>query len=541
VKLRSYQQEMEDRIYDSWNRGNRNTLAVLPCGAGKTVIFSHVIARHPGKSVMVAHRQELVMQMSVALASWGVQHNIIAPPNVIKFIVNQHMRKFNRSYYNPGSKATVAGVNTLSRRIEKMREWFESQTLFVIDEAHHVLKNNIWGKVLTAMPNAKGLGVSATPLRASGEGLGDYADGIFSDMLVGPSMRDIIGMGFLTDYRIFSIPNNLDLTAVKVSKSTGDYVPQQLRKEVKKSHIVGDVVDHYVEHARGKLGVTFVTDVTTAVEVAEQYNAAGVPAEVLSHNTEDRVRQEILDRFSEKQILQIVNVDLLGEGFDAPAIEVVSMARPTQSYGLYVQQFGRALRLLEGKETAIIFDHVGNVTRHGLPDVKNTWSLDRRDKRKRKQRDPDDIPVRVCVKCTGTYERLYTTCPYCGWEYKPAKRGGPEQVDGVLTELDTGFSNAAKAKAIRVNLSKLDYERLLHNEQCPVVGVKRNVRVHEERKRVRKILDSIILMWRRQYAGESEENIQKRFYWQTGYDMLSAQSLDEKETRGVAECLIMKL
>lgn len=541
MKLRPYQQEMEDRVYASWDAGNRNAMAVLPCGAGKTIIFSHIIAEHQGQSVMVAHRQELVMQMSVALASWGVQHNIIAPANVIKFIVNKHMREFNRSYFNPGSKATVAGVNTLSRRIDKMRSWFDAQTLFVIDETHHVLEKNIWGKVLTAMPNAKGLGVTATPMRASGEGLGRHADGIFDDMLVGPSMREIIDMGFLTDYRIFAVPSDVDVSGVDVSKSTGDFVPAQLKNAVVKSHITGDVVEHYVKHAMGKLGVTFVTDVETGTEIAAKYNAAGVPAEILSYKTDDRIRQEILERFENRDLLQIINVDLLGEGFNAPAIEVISMARPTQSYGLYVQQFGRALRLLEGKEKAIIFDHVGNVQRHGLPDMKNTWSLDRRDKRKRKLRDPDDIPVRVCVKCTGVYERIHNECPYCGYAHKPAQRNGPEHVDGELSELDTGFLRASKAKALRSELSARGYEETLRSENCPEVGIPRNVRAHEENKRVRGILKRITMMWMRQYAGATNGEVEKRFYWQTGYDMQSVKSLDKKEAKEVAECLLMNL
>ena len=163
------------------------------------------------------------------------------------------------------------------------------------------------------------------------------------------------------------------------------------------------------------LGVTFATDVKTATELAEEFKAAGVPAEVVHAETKHRDR--ILEKFARREILQLVNVDVFGEGFDLPAMEVVSFARRTESYGLYVQQFGRPLRpdYAEGfdlttregrlaaiaashKPRALIIDHVGNVfPRHGLPDVRRTWSLDRREKRSRGVSDPDIIPITTCL------------------------------------------------------------------------------------------------------------------------------------------------
>ena len=144
-----------------------------------------------------------------------------------------------------------------------------------------------------------------------------------------------------------------------------------------------------------------------------------------------------MNRFRNREILQLVNVDLLGEGVDVPAIEVVSMARPTQSYGLYSQQFGRALRPMEGKTHAIIIDDVNNVLRHGLPDAPRTWSLDRREKRSRGAID-DAIPLRTCLNgaCLAVYPRTNRTCPNCGFFSPPTIRSAPEFVDGDLLELD---------------------------------------------------------------------------------------------------------
>ena len=394
--LRPYQQKAKEDIYASWQT-RQNIVAVLPTGAGKTVLLSNIVNEFNASTCVIAHRQELVSQISLALATQGVRHKLIAPKNVIKNIINLHLFVIGRDYYDPNSKVATAGVDTLIRRVDQLKAWAVTVRLWVIDEAHHLLRENKWGKAVEMFPNAKGLGVTATPLRADGKGLGADNDGVFEDMVVGPNMRELIDMGFLTDYRIFAPPSDMDLSEVTVSKTTGDYNKVKMVKAAKQSHIMGDVVDHYLKLAKGKLGITFAPDVAMATEIAERFNLAGVPAEVVSAKTPDTERAKILKRFKDRELLQLVNVDLFGEGFDLPAIEVVSMARPTASYGLYVQIFGRGLRpmYLEGapletteqrlwaiansiKPNAIIIDHVGNVVRHGLPDANREWSLDRR-------------------------------------------------------------------------------------------------------------------------------------------------------------------
>jgi len=310
-------------------------------------------------------------------------------------------------------------------------------------------------------PNARGLGVTATPERADGRGLGRWADGLFDEMVEGRNMRDLINMGYLTDYRIFA-PKTEDLYLENVKTgSDGDYTRESLKTAVRQSHVVGDVVKHYLRIAPGKLGITFATDVETATDIANQFNLAGVPAAVVSAKTPDHERISILRDFKARKLLQLVNVDLFGEGFDLPAIEVVSMARPTKSYSLYCQQFGRALRLMiseilagawdtytdaqrrafiaeSTKPYAIIIDHVGNIDPavggHGLPDAPHVWTLDAREKRSGGGKQ--DKPTKVCIECTGFWEGYSTTCPYCGHVAVPGRRDGPEFVDGDLLELD---------------------------------------------------------------------------------------------------------
>ena len=334
MQLRDYQMAAEAAVYQAWQTA-RNVLVVLATGSGKTVLFAKIISDHVGASCAIAHRQELVGQISLALARYGVKHRIIGPNKVIRWIIQAlHILETGHSFYDPNAPCAVAGVDTLIRRGDDLKHWTTQVTLCVQDEAHHVLKDNKWGKAFKLFPNAKALGVTANTERADGKGLGKHADGIMEVMVEGPTMRELIDQGYLTDYRIFAPPSDLDLNGVTIG-SAGDYSPKQLKQRVQKSHIMGDVVSHYLKLAPGKLGITFATDVETATDISAKFNAAGVPAEVVSAKTPDQTRTEILRRFKLGQIKQLVNVDLFGEGFDLPAIEVVSMARPTESFNLY--------------------------------------------------------------------------------------------------------------------------------------------------------------------------------------------------------------
>jgi superfamily II DNA or RNA helicase len=561
MQPRPYQADIKDDVNRVWDDGGeelKNVLAVLPTGAGKTFVFSLVIKEHDGVALAIAHRQELVSQISCSLASFGVIHNIIAPLPVIRLITAKHMRLFGRSFYSPNSNKAVAGVDTLRARSEAMEPWLRTVTLWVTDECHHLTKKNKWGTAVDLLPYARGLGVTATPLRADGLGLGRWNDSVFDEMVVGPSMRDIIEDGYLTDYRIRSIPNDLNLENVTVSPKTGDYIKPQLSKEVAKSHIVGDIVETYLEHADGLLGITFVTDVETGTRVAKEFNEAGVRAECVSHHTDDKTRDEILRRFERREIMQLVNVDLFGEGFDLPAVQVVSFARPTASYSLFVQQFGRGLRLLlpadadmstresrlaaiagSIKPHALILDHVGNVLRHGLPDARTSWTLEAREKRRRKAVEDDMTPVRICTECTGVYERVTTVCPYCSHEWVPAHRGSPEQVDGELMELDAHALAVLRAAVNSVDLTAEECRADLLERDCPRAYVDKNVRSHLNRQRVQAPLRAIMDHYLDLYPTPGEA--QKRFYWRYGIDIMSAKALNPSDALELSERIAMDL
>lgn len=535
--LRDYQHDLKRDIFAAWNSGVKNILAVLPTGAGKTVSFCDIIRELNVPTVAIAHRRELVSQMSCTLAANGIRHRIIGPPAVIKTCVAIHMLRFGQSFYNSNADVAVAGVDTLINRADELKMFCPRVKLLVQDEAHHLVQGNKWAKAVDMFPNAKLLGVTATPDRADGKGLGAHTDGYFESMVIGPTMRDLIERGFLTDYIVFTPPNDLDLSDVKITAS-GDYSKDGAAKAVKRSHILGDVVTHYLRHAADKLGVTFVPDVSTGMDVTAQFNAAGVRAEMVSAKTPDLAREDILRRFANREIMQLVNVDLFGEGFDLPAIEVCSFARPTESYSLFVQQLGRVLRLMDGKEQAIIIDHVGNYMRHclkhGRPDTRNNWTLDRRTKRS--SGPSDAIPMTACIECSASYERILHRCPYCGTAPVIADRSSPEQVDGDLVLLDDAMLQEllGEIKTIEQPLRN----NYVHDARSAVIA-----KNHDERREIHSALKVVIDWWGafQRAQGRDDRESYKRFYFMFGIDILSCQTLPKPDAIKLAEQISTKL
>jgi DNA repair protein RadD len=561
--LRPYQADLERDTLAAWANGAIDVGANSATGSGKTVFFSHMMRRHNGGSIAVAHRQELVSQISIALARNEVRHRIIGSPAVAKNVVSLHMAELGRSYYDRNARAAAAGVDTLIR-LPQNDPLFAQTTLYVQDEAHHALRANKWGKARSMFANARGLHVSATWLRADGQGLGRHAAGFVDTLVSAPTMRDLIDMGYLTDYRVLTVQAaDLDLSGVEVSSTTGDLNLTQLRDATKASRrLVGDVVRHYQEWAPGKLGVTFAVDVEAATDIALAFRAAGIPAEVVSAKTPDALRMDILRRFRRREIMQLVNVDLFGEGFDLPAIEVVSFARATESWSLYCQQFGRVLRLMldpslytiwdaltatqrrayiaaSGKPHGMIIDHVGNVLRHmGPPDRRIEFTLDHRVRKVSSASDA--IPYRTClnVKCLWPYARVHKCCPYCGVYPEPPARNAPEFVDGDLMEL-----TPEALAAMREGVAKMDGPPAMPFGVDYVVrrGIENR---HWEKQQAQAALRLAMSWWSGLQDALGRPGIDekyRRFYFAFGIDTATAQTLNRADAEKLREKICEKL
>jgi superfamily II DNA or RNA helicase len=411
MKLRDYQRDLIDRARQSLRRHN-STLLVSPTGSGKTALTVNMMkgAAERGNSAwFLVHRAELLRQTSKALWEQKLEHGLIAS----------------------GRKRTpmpvqVGSIQTLVNRLDQ----YPPPDLLVVDEAHHAVSPT-YQRIVEAC-GAKVVGLTATPERLDGRGLGE----VFEDMQIGPSPGWLIEQGFLSDYRLIA-PSDVNTTEIAIRG--GDFARDQTEEVMDRPQIVGDAVDAYLTHARGLRCVTFCVTRNHARHMVECYRQRGVPAEYVGGDSEKTDRGGAFERFRRGETMVLVNVDLVGEGVDIPAVAAVQMLRPTQSLTNYLQWIGRALRPDEGKHRAVILDQVGNWRRHGLPDQEREWSLDSKRRRKKKGSGDDEEPPGLshCPECHAIFPKA-SVCPACG-ALIGGGRESPEEVDGELVEVDVAM------------------------------------------------------------------------------------------------------
>lgn len=405
IQLRPYQQSAIDEARAAYGRGHRSVLFNLPTGGGKTVTASTVVhgAASKGNGTWwLAHRKELVDQASQTFHALDIPHGMISKGHVS----------------DANALVQVASVQTIARRYRDL----PPPKLIVFDECHHIGAAQ-YDAIYHAFPGARILGLTATPWRLDGQGLGKW----FSHMVSGPSVADLIEGGSLSPYRLFA-PASPDLAGIKTA--AGDYQRGALAQAMDKPAIVGDAIGHYVRLCPGKRAVAFAAGVENSKHIAAQFCAAGIAAEHVDGSMSAFERDGAVDRFRRGETLVLSNSDLFGEGFDVPAIEAAILLRPTKSLSLYLQQVGRALRPQPGK-TAIILDHAGNSFRHGLPDDDREWSLECREKRAKAE--AAEVTVRQCSECFFVY-RPVPKCPNCG-HVEPVRVREIEVVEGSLEEV----------------------------------------------------------------------------------------------------------
>lgn len=545
--LRPYQRDILDQIPD-----DGNTLICLPTGSGKTYTFTTYIREMNLPTCVMAHRNELVGQMSLSLAHAGIPHRVLANDASVSSIAKAHRQTLGRCLIDPSASTICASVDTLVRR--SPGKSFDQIRLWVIDEAHHVLLENKWGKAASMFRNARGLGVTATPVRADGKGLGRNADGLFDRMIEGPSGDDLIDMGYLSPYELIGPPaTDVDWKDIKIGAS-GDYVQKQLAAATKSSRtLTGDVVGTYLSRAANKLGIVFCVDIEHAEDITQRLKQCGVPAALVTARTPLLERISVMEKFRKREILVLVNVDLFGEGVDVPAVEIVIMARKTASFPLYSQQFGRALRPVytEGmpldtpeqrkhaiacgpKPVATIIDHVDNWRQHLLPTSRRRFTLERGEKKGASNVD-SEYKLKGCANpaCAKPYRAVLDKCPYCGHKPDKTPREGtkPEEVDGDLELIDLDLLRELQQRA----------ERIMQPSEPPY-GASRIVALSVHKKGVMKrdtqrYLRNAIAQWAgwKKQDGLSTSEIQKLFYLKFRTDVLTAQTLGHRDADTLLE------
>jgi len=350
--LRDYQ----DGAISALSRGYelyRSQLLALPTGGGKTVIFAEITRRcvARGKTVLIiVHRRELVSQCSAALHDLGVSHGLIQAgrtPNLRESV-------------------QIASVQTLARRCHTIA----APDLVVFDEAHHCAAGT-WSKVYHSFADrgSRVLGVTATPMRLDGAGLGRF----FSNMVVGPTTAELIRDGFLSQIRLYQ-PPGLDVTGIR--RRAGDYAADDVAVEMTKQKIYGNAADHYLSRVYPGSAIAFCVTVAHAEMFAADLRGRGVRAVSIDGSMRSEERADCISGLGDGRYDVLTSCEIVSEGTDIPSVTAAILLRPTASLGLYLQQVGRSLRVSPGKTAAIIMDHVGNSTRHGWPDDERDWTLD---------------------------------------------------------------------------------------------------------------------------------------------------------------------
>lgn len=414
VSLRPYQQQAVENLRTAYRGGNNAPLLVLGTGSGKTVIFCHIAesAAQRGNSILIlVHRAELLRQTSEHLDRLGVAHGIIAP-----------------GYTTTGSQVQIASVQTLVRRLDRIKI---NPRLIIVDECHHA-NAGTWRKIIGHFSRANLLGVTATPCRLDGSGLGVKSGGYFDCMVEGPSVADLIAGGYLAPPVVYAPPVGADLDGLHIR--AGDYVAEEMAAALDKPTITGCAIDHYKRICPGVPAIAFCASVEHAEHVSAQFNAAGIPAADLNGKMTDAVRKYRIKALATGGIRVLTSCDIISEGTDIPVVTAAILLRRTMSTGLYLQQVGRVLRPHPGKTNSIILDHVGNTFMHGFPDDVREWDLNaQRQKRGKRDQEPV-VQIRQCQTCYAVFKPPVAICPQCGALYAVASRE-LEQVNGELVKL----------------------------------------------------------------------------------------------------------
>jgi DNA repair protein RadD len=397
TELRAYQTEITADFEHHVGRGDRSILLVAPTGAGKTVIAAAIIAGTPRRVLVVAHRREIVNQTCEKLTARGVFHGVIQAGDDKKL--------------RPLAAVQVASIQTLhGRAIRSSSMQMPLADLLVIDEAHHACAMT-YQQVLEAYPDAIVLGLTATPCRGDGRGLG----GIFKTMIQCPQVPDLIEQKYLVKSRVYA-PVDPDLRGVKTQ--AGDYVESQLAARMDKDKLVGDIVTHWFKYGEQRKTIAFACSVGHSIHIRDEFVRAGVRAEHLDGSTPLEDRTAILGRLASGETQVVTNCTVLTEGFDCPDIGCIILARPTKKMGLFRQMIGRGLRPAEGKVDCAILDHSGAVFRHGLPEDRVEWTLDpdrqasAPEHQKRQSRRKSSLIE--CSQCS-TLRAGGLPCPNCGF------------------------------------------------------------------------------------------------------------------------------
>lgn len=429
VVLRDYQVRGVSDVRGAFGRGRKSVALVAPTGAGKTVIMTYIAHGATAKGnriTILVHRQELIRQTAKALRAMDVCFGVVASGHEPE----------------PRWPVQLAMVQTLANRPDAI----PPPNLLMIDEFHHAVSYS-YRQIITRYPAAKILGLTATPQRLDGKGLGTICE----ELVMGPTVQELIDLGFLCRPKYFAPPTPLDMTGVR--RSMGDFNRQQTAERVDRPTITGSAVEHYQKICPGVSAVVFCASLKHSEHVRDQFNAAGIPAASIDGTLSDDDRIDRVDRLTDGRIKILTSVDVISEGFDLPSCSAAILLRPTESLSLHLQAIGRVLRPALGKDFAYVLDHVGNCHRHGLAEDPREWSLE--GKVGKKKSAGTQINLMTCPQCF-TVHAPADCCPSCARVYPSNERKVVETAGDLeqLTAAKLAAEREAKEKRQAVGRAK---------------------------------------------------------------------------------------
>jgi superfamily II DNA or RNA helicase len=355
-ELRRYQTDVITEFEARAKDGKRRVLLVAPTASGKTVVAAAVIQEFVTRRqnvLVLAHRREIIDQTSKKLTAHRIKHGIIQAGVSPR----------------PMERVQVASIQTLwVRAMRSHAMQLPPADLLLIDEAHHTPAET-YRKIIDAYPDAIVLGLTATPCRGDGRGLG----GIFEIMIQCPQVAQLILQGYLVKTRTYA-PVDPDLRGVKTQ--AGDYVESQLAERMDRPKLIGDIATHWHKYGERQKTVCFAVSVGHSIHIRDEFLKSGVRAAHIDGTTPMAERDEILAQLGSGELELVTNCMVLTEGWDMPDVGCCILARPTKKMGLYRQMIGRVLRPAPAKQDAIVLDHSGAVFRHGFAADFVAWTLD---------------------------------------------------------------------------------------------------------------------------------------------------------------------
>ncbi len=345
--LRDYQQEMKLRLFKEWEL-HRSVMVQMPTGTGKTHLLAAIVREFlrgsSSRVWIVAHRRELVDQIEETVSRHGMSKE--------------------------DGRVRVMSIQWLSRNRKSMDE---EPDLIVIDEAHHALAETyriLWENY----PEARKLGMTATPCRLNGKGFTD----LFDSLITSWTVAEFIGKGWLSSFDYVSIRANSReqrlIDSLKKRGADGDYQVKEMNEVLNRETSIGRLYESVERYARGKKGIVYAVSIAHARRIAACYSAHGLEAVAIDSRTPASERRELVEDFRRGKVKVLVNVDIFSEGFDCPDVEFVQLARPTLSLAKYLQQVGRGLRRSADKASCMLIDNVGLYRIFGLPARNHDWA-----------------------------------------------------------------------------------------------------------------------------------------------------------------------